>query len=629
MGPPVSASGARDRRQASQTTVAPAASPTRTRASNHSKARDSPPAPGACRNWAAKTASAVTRQSAASNSGSRRVPRGLGAIDAEPTGGSAGATLSVKKPADDANRAAASAPRTEGPCYDGELLPHARFSVAARAVSAVACVAVALALAGRLQSQGALSPVYTIIASSGRRAVPYRPSPTGDMVPLDQLADFFGATLQEDALAGGVTLLARGQRVALTPGQSMASINGRIVSLSGPVTREGQTWFVPVDLVTRALGPALNLAISVRRASHLIVVGDMQVPQISTRFGREGPNGRLVFDVQPPAAHRVTRQGNHLVITFDADALDALPITFGEPAFVGASRVDGTSLVIDLAVSVTAIQADDANPAHFTIDLLTAPPAGGTAAAAPAPRPSPAAPPPVADLTSTGAVRTVVIDPGHGGDDAGVRGANGAVEKDVTMQVARRLKTAIESRLGLRVLLTRDGDQTVPIDRRAAFANNNKADLLVSLHADASWRPTLRGAQVLSLSLKDYQARAESLGAGAPVPIIGGGTRVIEMVPWDLAQAPHAAQSASLAAIVARHLAQQQVPLYPRTVEQAPLRLLLGANMPAVLVELGFLTNAGDEQALTGNDLPAAEVEALVGAINDVRAGVPTVPPTP
>ncbi len=113
---------------------------------------------------------------------------------------------------------------------------------------------------------------------------------------------------------------------------------------------------------------------------------------------------------------------------------------------------------------------------------------------------------PTIDL-SPGTIRTVVIDPGHGGADVGSTGSGGTKEKDYTLQLARRVKATIEGRLGLRVLLTRDSDEDVPLDRRTALANNNKADLFVSLHANASVRPAVRGAQVLSLSLERLPGR--------------------------------------------------------------------------------------------------------------------------
>jgi N-acetylmuramoyl-L-alanine amidase len=107
------------------------------------------------------------------------------------------------------------------------------------------------------------------------------------------------------------------------------------------------------------------------------------------------------------------------------------------------------------------------------------------------------------------------------------------------------------------------------------------------------------------------------------VPVAGGGVRLIEAVPWDLAQLPYAARSAAIAGVVARDLGDQHVPLFVRAVDQAPLRILVGANMPAVLVELGFMTNADDEQALTSGDLPGQAVEALVRAVIELRSAPP------
>ena len=480
----------------------------------------------------------------------------------------------------------------------------------------VAGLIASVALVARPTSQTPV-PAYALIAANGRQPLPFRSAGTTDMVALDQLASFLDFRLQEDPQASGLTVLARGQRVLLTPGQALVSVGGRIVSLSGPVVREGQTWYVPVDFLSRALGPAMNLRIDVRRSSHLILVGDLRVPQLTPRFERQGPNGRLIIDVQPPTAHHVTREGSRLAVRFEADALDAGSMAAAPPEFVAAPRVEGTSFVVDLGPAASTIRSDDTDPAHVTVDLLAtaAPPAGRSSQAAEAP--------PSVDSGPQGVIRTVVIDPGHGGDDAGTRGAGGTVEKDLTLLVARRLKVAIESRVGLRVLLTRDADETLSVDRRTALANNNKADLLVSLHANASLRPTLRGAQVLSLSLDDYKDRTRQLPRGTAVPVAGGGTRIIDAVPWDLAQIPHAGQSATLSAVVARHLTEQHVTMYTRAVDQAPLRVLVGANMPAVLVELGFLSNADDERALTSGDVSGAIVDALVAAILEIRAGIP------
>jgi N-acetylmuramoyl-L-alanine amidase len=216
----------------------------------------------------------------------------------------------------------------------------------------------------------------------------------------------------------------------------------------------------------------------------------------------------------------------------------------------------------------------------------------------------------------------VVIDPGHGGTDSGVRAPAGALEKDIALDVARRLKGAIESRLGLRVLLTRETDRDVSIDERTSLANNNKADLFISLHANASVRAGLRGVQVLTLDTQDYPALTADLKKFA-VPVIGGGTRTVAAVPWNVAQVPFAARSAAFGVVLTGHLHERQVPLHPRATDLAPLRVLASANMPAVLLELGFLTNPEDEAALATGALGASVIEAIIVSIADARRGLP------
>lgn len=492
---------------------------------------------------------------------------------------------------------------------------------------------VLLSFAARPLSQGS-APAYALYLAETRRTLPFRTLNGVDFVSLDQIASAFGLTVTEDSLVGGLTVQGRGQTILLIPGQSFASIGpGRVVSLPAATQRDRNAWVVPVEFIRIVLGPALGQRVEVRRPTHVILVGDARLPQISGRFDRAGANARLTFEIQPPAPHRITRDGTRLVIKFDAVALDFSPVPGLAPEFATGVRTEGASITVELGGAVAGYRADDPDPSHLTIDLLAA----GAPPPRPAPRPqtpepapssSPPAqvppPPPAAETPSSGGLRTVVIDPGHGGDDAGAKGAGGTTEKDFVLQMARRVKAAIESRFGLRVLLTRDSDDAVTLDRRIALANNNKADLFISLHANASVRTAARGAQVLSLNVADYRSQPDVSGArDLPVPVAGGGNRVIEIVPWDFAQVPHAERSAAVASALVRRLAEQDVPLYTRSNVRLPLRTLAGANMPAVMVELGFLTNADDEAAMNGAALQGALVDAILSTIDDVRRGLP------
>jgi N-acetylmuramoyl-L-alanine amidase len=285
------------------------------------------------------------------------------------------------------------------------------------------------------------------------------------------------------------------------------------------------------------------------------------------------------------------------------------------------------SVAIDLGPRFATFRAADqpgsTGAARILIDLLPQSDAAQPAAPAPVPpQPQAPEPPPLLDLPPAGGLRTIVIDPGHGGDDNGARGAQGTLEKNVTLAIARRVKAVIEARLGARVLLTRDADQAIGLDQRASVANNNKADLFISLHTNASLRPAVAGAQVYSLALEGYGEAAER-AVQAPrdaLPVLGGGTRDIEIIPWELAQARYISQSAAFARAVEAAL-HDRVPMSPRSLQQGPFRVLVGANMPAVLVELGFLSSPQEEQQLLADERQAALAQALVDGIVRYRAG--------
>lgn len=469
---------------------------------------------------------------------------------------------------------------------------------------------------------------YTLYTTDSRRQIAFRGASNTDFISLELISGLFGLKIEEDAGVGGLVITTKGQRIFAFPGQSFVRVGERVVSLPGQIQRDRNAWQVPVEFLSLALGPAVGTRVEVRRESRLILVGEVRIPKVTGTLDRAGTGARLDLDVQPPTPHKISRDGNRLIVRFDAAALDAAPIKSGASDFARSVRVDGPNLVIELGPSTAEFRVDgDARSSRLGIELAPpgpppAPPPPPAPVARPATPPSaaPPGPPPSGD---PGGLRIVVIDPGHGGDDEGARGPSGVKEKDLTLAVARRLKAAIEGRMGLRVLLTRDGDDALSIDQRTALANNNKADMFVSLHANAAMRPTVHGAQVLSLAAEDYGARGELVGRGMQVPVVGGAMRTIAAVPWDLAQIPYASRSAAVAALLVEKLGERQVPLHTAPAAQMPLRVLVGANMPAIIVEMGFLTNVNDETTLVTAERQDAIVDALLQTIGQVRRGLP------
>jgi len=489
-----------------------------------------------------------------------------------------------------------------------------------------------LMITASLSSQGQTT-TFTLYSTDAKRSVIVR-NGNPETVALEQLTNTFGLTFTEDRVVNGVVIGTRGERIVAIPGQSFVRTAGRVVQLNGPVQRDRNSWIVPLDFLTKALAPAISESIVIRRSSKLILVGSIRLPEVGGRVERTAGGAKVVIAAQPATPYKVTRDGNRLTVRFDAVALDATPLTGFIPEFAAAAKVEGPSLIIDLGPTASSHRVDEDRAAGtITIELLAPPPPPPpTPLAAPRLRPMPGipgtAPSPTAGAApqldvASGGLRTIVIDAGHGGEDTGGVSAAGVKEKDLTLQMARRLKAAIESRLGLRVLLTRDGDEDVTIDRRTEFANNSKADGLLSLHVNWSARATARGAQVYTLGLDAAHTPVPQPDAARrTVPVIGGGSRLIEPVQWDLAQLPFADQSAALGSVLVRQFTERKVALYVKPSIQAPMRLLMGANMPAVLIEIGFLSNADDEKALGTQEFQSAVIESVIAALSEMRRGL-------
>jgi len=479
----------------------------------------------------------------------------------------------------------------------------------------------ALAAATNGWGQGA-TPSLSLLSREGRRALPITVINNQDYIAVDELAGPFGTASRE--AAGGLTLTARGRTLILTADQNLVSAAGRLVSLPAPVVRRDNRWYVPLDFLPRALGPALDLRLDLRRPARLLVMGDLRVPRIVTRIDSGSTNVSVTFEITPVTPAKVSAEAGRLVVQFDADALDLLIPPLPQQPFVSSiAPGEGNTVVIATGPRYGAYRSSssqpDASSSRLTIDLMpsTSDLAGAVPPAPPLPvdiRPS------VTPTPSTG-LRTVVIDPGHGGDELGAQGPRGTLEKDITLAVSRRLRTMIESRLGLRVFLTRDDDRTVPHDDRSAFANNHQADVFLSIHANAAVRPFIKGAEVYYLSVEraDAEARKRADDAAIVLPALGGGTRTIDLILWETAQARFLEQSSQLAGLVEAGL-RAKVEMSPRAVQQAPFRVLVGANMPAALVEIGYLSNPDQEQQLTSAAYQDRIAESLLDALVKFRA---------
>jgi N-acetylmuramoyl-L-alanine amidase len=216
---------------------------------------------------------------------------------------------------------------------------------------------------------------------------------------------------------------------------------------------------------------------------------------------------------------------------------------------------------------------------------------------------------------------TVMIDPGHGGEDPGAVGRGGSLEKNITLSIARQLKARIEAEPNMRAFLTRDGDFFIPLNQRVAKARRVKADLFVSIHADAFIKPTARGSSVFVLSENGATSTAARwLAQRENAADLIGGVNIGVKDPHlartllDLSQTATLNDSLRLAKAVLGEIGSINT-LHKNHVEQAGFAVLKAPDIPSILVETAFISNPEEEQRLNDAGYQAQMADALLAGI--------------
>jgi N-acetylmuramoyl-L-alanine amidase len=225
----------------------------------------------------------------------------------------------------------------------------------------------------------------------------------------------------------------------------------------------------------------------------------------------------------------------------------------------------------------------------------------------------------------------VVIDAGHGGEDDGARGKKGLTEKDVVLDIARRVARALRSK-GIDVVLTRDDDTFVPLEERTSRANDSRADLFVSIHANSATRAEPSGVETYFVSLDASDADAaelaarenEAFGEEARKAIIDD---PLTQLLGDMIVNEYVRESSEFAKLVQHQLVELDG-ARSRGVKQAPFVVLMGVQMPAALIEVGFISNPTEEKKMRQSAHRSMLADAIVAAIGafgeraDARRGV-------
>ena len=197
-------------------------------------------------------------------------------------------------------------------------------------------------------------------------------------------------------------------------------------------------------------------------------------------------------------------------------------------------------------------------------------------------------------------VKRIVIDPGHGGKDPGAIGKRGLKEKDVTLKISKLLKKELQKRLNAKIILTRERDVFIPLEERTAIANSKKADLFVSIHVNASPRRRASGVETYFLGLTtDREAMRIAARENATTT---KAMSDLEYIIYDLVRTAKTNESSRLASFVQESLVGRLKKGYrdikSNGVKGAPFWVLIGTNMPSILVEVSFISNPVEEKRL-------------------------------
>ncbi len=458
-----------------------------------------------------------------------------------------------------------------------------------------------------------------------------------ELIPLAQAVAGLGISSSLDP-KGALVLSYGGREVVLYEKRSLASVGGELRLLSAPPVVEDGRWFVPVDSLPRLLSPLLDLRCEWRPASRVLVIGNVQAPRIAVKTFVSGDSVRVVIESNEKVPFRVSQEEKRVLVSVPRDLVD---VSFQEERLTGGivdkvqflgGRENLFAVTLGRRFLQLATAEEGGPPARLVLEFQALPLSGGPQATAPA-QAKPAGP----AAPEVGVLKTVVIDPGHGGPEVGAKGPGGSLEKDLALAIARKLRAALTNSLGIQSFLTRDRDQELALDQRAAFANNYKADLFISIHANASRSQGARGSEVYFLAYQstDEESRRVAAQEGDFVPNgqVPGGSD-LALILWDMAQAEHLEESSALASRLQEELAEV-TGSQGRGIKQAPFRVLVGAAMPAVLVEVAFISNAEEEKLLASEAYQSKVVGALVRGVARYqqqlrqRAGLPHAPPSP
>ena len=423
------------------------------------------------------------------------------------------------------------------------------------------------------------------------------------------------------AVKGKIGRLTVAKRIAqFNRDQSRLTLQGQPLVLEGAPRVTAKGWLIPADFLDKGLGrlapgvsstrPASASAKSpVRRVDSSVAFEELRYRSYPsfTRVVVEAAAGLSYLTAAGRTEIRVRLSGLNVLGVHLEEIGDGLV----KEARLEAAGPDGVLNIVLEGPAAEVRTASLQDPFRVVVDIYRAKESAGTEGQ----RANNGGAPPL---------KLIVLDAGHGGHDPGARGPAGVQEKDVVLDVTRRAARMIEDGLGIKVVLTRSTDVFVPLRERTNFANKQRADLFVSVHANAHPRSVSEGVETFFLSSEATDNEARQIAAiendvvQLETPQSRQKTDLLKSILWDMAQSEFQQESSFLAETVQDSMTQS-LRLTNRGVKQAGFYVLGGAAMPAILIEIGFLTNPKEEKKLASAEHREAIARAIYASLAEYK----------
>jgi N-acetylmuramoyl-L-alanine amidase len=456
----------------------------------------------------------------------------------------------------------------------------------------------------------------TLRTPSGDKPFTYVQQSGQTYVSANEVVAALGGTMTPDSNGYKVTI--NNVVAAFGPDSRFGVVRDDLIEMPvPPIAIEGAP-FVPWQFFQGLLAKTSAMEATWDGATHVLVVRPQAQGIVAVQASVANVQGisKIVLTLSIPAEYTILKEEAAYVVRFKS----AIQAPFAEQAVEDPSISKLTFAGSDLRIQLTGpdIVADAYkldNPPRIVLDLRKA--------TAPVPGQLP---------TLSGVkpqelpgIRTIVIDPGHGGKEVGAVGPDGLFEKDVTLAIAHKLAGSLAAKTGARIVLTRDDDTLVSLDQRTSLANQYKADLFLSVHLNSSVGKVAKGSETyfLSVEASDELARKAAETENASAASAPSGSSDLKLILWDLAQQSYLDESSRFAQAIQEEM-NAATGVANRGVKQAPFKVLVGATMPAALVEVGFISNPEEEAKLRSDEFQNTMVDALTRAVQRYKTDYET-----